>query len=130
MQRKISVLVEVDPDGRCVRVSVTGALTRTNQQALHPVLRRARTTLPAARVSVDLTCVHELEPTAVDLLRRAVEHDGTLREAVEVLAPEAEPAEPAAAALDARRRMRAKILHRRCAGLPVPPPGLELHAAS
>ncbi|GAA1767102.1 hypothetical protein [Kocuria aegyptia] len=130
MQRKISALVEVDLDGRYVRVSVTGALTRANQQALHPVLRRARATLPAATVSVDLTCVHELEPAAADLLRRAVEHDEDLPEEVEILVPEAEPAEPAAAALDARRRMRASILHRRRAGLPVPPPGSQLHAAS
>lgn len=130
MQRKISVLVEVDLVGRDVRVSVTGALTRANQQALHPVLRRARAMLPAARVSVDLTCVHELEPAAVDLLRRAVEHDEDLHEAVDVLVPEAEPAGPAVAALDARRRMRARILRRRCEGLPVQPPGLERHAAS
>lgn len=130
MQRKISVLVEVDLDGRYVRVSVTGALTRTNQQALHPVLRRARTTLPAARVGVDLTCVHELEPATVDLLRGVVEHDEDLGDAVEILAPEEKSAGPAAAALDARRRMRAKVLHRRCAGLPVPPPGPALPAAS
>ncbi|MFI7495396.1 hypothetical protein ACH9D2_11875 [Kocuria sp. M4R2S49] len=120
MQRKIAVLVEVDLDGRYVRVSVTGALTRTNQQALHPVLRRARTTLPAARVSVDLTCARELEPATVDLLRGAVEHDEDLRGAVEILVPEVEPAEPAAAAVDARRRMRAKVLHRRSAGLAGP----------
>jgi hypothetical protein len=35
----------VDPDGRFVRVSVTGPLTRANQQALHavpgPALREA-----------------------------------------------------------------------------------------
>lgn len=130
MQRKISVLVEVDLDGRYVRVSATGALTRTNQQALHPVLRRARATLPAARVSVDLSCVHELEPSAVDLLRRAVDHDEELGEAVEILAPEAEPAEPAAAALDARPRMRARFLRRHREGLPVPPPGPELHTVS
>ena len=37
MQRKISVLVEVDLDGRYVRVDVAGALTEVNQQALHPV---------------------------------------------------------------------------------------------
>jgi ABC-type transporter Mla MlaB component len=130
VQRKLSVLVEVDLDGRYVRVSVTGGLTRTNQQGLHPVLRRARTTLPAARVSVDLSCVHELEPAALDLLREAVEHDEDLGEDLEILAPEAELAEPAAAALDARRRLRAKVLHRRCEGLPVPPPGPELHPAS
>lgn len=123
MQRKISVLVEVDLDGRYVRVDVAGALTRANQQALHSVLRRARTALPAARVGVDLTCVHELEPATVDLLRGTVEHDAELGEAVEILVPEVEPPEPATAALDARRRMRAKVLHRRCAGLPVPPTG-------
>jgi hypothetical protein len=130
VHRKLSVLVEVDPDGRFVRVSVTGPLTRANQQALHPVLRRARTTLPAARVGMDLTCVHELEPSALDLLRRTVARDEDLREAVEVLGPEAEPAAPAAAVLDARRRMRAKVLHRRCAGLPVPRPGPALREAS
>lgn len=120
----------MDLDGRYVRVSVTGALTCTNQQALHPVLRRARSTLPAARVSIDLTCVHELEPAALALLRGAVEQDAELRGAVEVLVPETEPAEAAASALDARRRMRAKVLHRRGAELPVPPPAPELYAAS
>lgn len=130
MQRKISVLLEVDPDGRCVRLSVTGALTRANQQALHSVLRRARTSLPAARVSVDLTCVHELEPATVDLLRGAVEQDAGLSGSVEILEPGAEPAEPAVAALEARRRVRAKVLRRRCAGLPVAPPGVALDAAS
>jgi alkyl hydroperoxide reductase subunit AhpF len=66
----------------------------------------------------------------LDLLRRTVARDEDLREAVEVLGPEAEPAAPAAAVLDARRRMRAKVLHRRCAGLSVPPPGRALREAS
>lgn len=126
MQRKISVLVEVDLDSRHVRVNATGALTEVNQQALHPVLRRARTTLPGATVGVDLTCVHDLEPVAVDLLRRAVERDEALDGAVEIQAPEAPPAEAPAAALDARRRMRTEVLHRRAGELP----GLRLDTAS
>lgn len=130
MQRKISVLVEVDLDGRYVRVSVTGALTEVNQQALYPVLRRARTTLPAARVSVDLGCVHEFEPAAVDLLRWAVEHEDDLGDAVEVLVPASAPAGPAAAARDARRRMRAEVLRRHAGELPVPLQGRGVDAAS
>jgi hypothetical protein len=127
---KISVLVEVDLDGQFVRVNVTGALTAMNQQGLHPVLRRARTMLPDATVTVDLTCVRELEPVAVDLLRRAVEHEDHLRGAVGLLLPREAPAEAAASALDARRRLRAEVLRRRSAALPVPLPELELDTAS
>lgn len=130
MQRKISVLVEVDLDGRYVRVNVTGALTEVNQQALYPVLRRARTMLPGARVIADLTCVHDVEPAAVDLLRWALEHDEFLDGAVDLVLPETFPAEAAGAVLDARRRMRAQVLHRRAAELPVPVPELALETAS
>lgn len=130
MQRKISVLVEVDLDGRYVRVNVTGALTEVNQQALYPVLRRARTMLPGARVIADLTCVHDVEPAAADFLRWAADHDESLGGAVDLLLPETAPAEAPGAVLDARRRMRAQVLHRRSADLPVPVPELGLPAVS
>lgn len=130
MNRKISVLVEVDLDGQYIRVNVTGALTEVNQQGLYPVLRRARTMLPSATVTVDLTCVHDVEPAAVDLLRWAADQDESLGDAVEILAPETAPAEPAVAALESRRRLRSRVLQRRSAELPVPLPELALDAAS
>ena len=130
MNRKISVLVEVDLDGQYVRVNVTGALTEVNQQGLYPVLRRARTMLPGATVTVDLTCVHDVEPAAVDLLRWAADQDESLGDAVEILAPKTAPAEPAVAALECRRRLRSRVLQRRSAELPVPLPELALDAAS
>ncbi|GEO94127.1 hypothetical protein ACT4S2_14760 [Kocuria turfanensis] len=130
MQRKISVLVEVDLDGRYVRVDVTGAVTAVNQQGLHPVLRRARTMLPAATVRLDLSCVRDLDPHALDLLREAVEQDPGLGDAVEILAPERIPSGAAATALDARRRLRHGILQRRAGELPVPLPQPALSAAS
>ncbi|MUN61812.1 hypothetical protein GMA12_01385 [Kocuria sediminis] len=130
MQRKISVLVEVDLDGRHVRVDVTGAVTAVNQQGLHPVLRRARTMLPTATVRLDLSCVRDLEPHALDLLREAVEQDPGLGDAVEILAPEQMPSGAAATALAARRRLRHGILQRRAGELSVPLPGPALSAAS
>jgi hypothetical protein len=130
VNRKISVLVEVDLDGQYVRINVTGALTEVNQQGLYPVLRRARTMLPGATVTVDLTCVHHLEPAALDLLRWAADQDESLGDAVEILAPETAPAEPAVAALEGRRRLRSKVLQRRSAELPVPLPELALGTAS
>ncbi|MEX5300766.1 hypothetical protein [Kocuria sabuli] len=130
MQRKISVLVEVDLDGRYVHVHVTGALTAVNQQGLHPVLRRARTMLPAATVSLDLTCVRELDPRALELLRRTVEHEPGLDGAVQIRVPQEAPAGAAATALAARRRLRNEVLQRRSERLPVPLPGPALSAAS
>lgn len=122
VHRKLSAVVQVDPDGRYVRVDVTGALTEVNQQALHPVLQRARTALPGARVVVDLRCVHGLEPAAVDLLRWSFDQDGPGGGPLEIHAPEELPEQAPAAVRDARRRMRAKLLQRQ--GAEPPGPGL------
>lgn len=75
MHHKLSVLVQVDLDGRHVRLVVTGCLTEINHRALCPVVRRARTLVPGIAVIVDVTSAHHVEPAAVDLLRWAAEHD-------------------------------------------------------
>ena len=75
MHHKLSVLVQVDLDGRHVRLVVTGCLTEVNHRALCPVVRRARTLVPGIAVIVDATSAHHVEPAAVDLLRWAAEHD-------------------------------------------------------
>ncbi|MEX5305640.1 hypothetical protein RF644_07730 [Kocuria sp. CPCC 205258] len=70
---KLSVLVRVDLDGRHLRLIVTGCLSAANQQALHPVIERARTLTPAAEVLVDLTAGDPPEPAAVTLLRAGID---------------------------------------------------------
>ena len=70
---KLSVLVRVDLDGRRLRLIVTGCLSAANQQALHPVIERARTLTPAAEVLVDLTAGGPPEPAAVALLRAGID---------------------------------------------------------
>ena len=70
---KLSVLVRVDLDGRHLRLIVTGCLSAANQQALHPVIERARTLTPAAEVLVDLTAGGPPEPAAVALLRAGID---------------------------------------------------------
>jgi hypothetical protein len=72
---KLSVTVPVDLDGRTIRVLATGCLTVASQRALHPLIRRARTLTPGIHVTVDCTGVHHVEPTGVELLRAAVDHD-------------------------------------------------------
>lgn len=75
MHHKLSVLVQVDLDGRHVRLVLTGCLTEINHRALCPVVRRARTLVPGIAVIVDATSAQHVEPAAVDLLRWAAEHD-------------------------------------------------------
>lgn len=75
MRHKLSVLVQVDLDGKHVRLVVTGCLTEVNHRALCPLLRRARTLVPGIEVLVDVTAAHHVEAAAVDLLRWAAEHD-------------------------------------------------------
>jgi hypothetical protein len=70
---KLSVLVRVDLDGRHLRLIVSGCLSAANQQALHPVIERARTLTPAAEVLVDLTTSGLPEPAAVALLRAGID---------------------------------------------------------
>ncbi|MFI7480986.1 hypothetical protein ACH9EU_01080 [Kocuria sp. M1R5S2] len=79
MHHKLSVLVQVDLDGRHVRLVVSGCLTEVNHRALCPVVRRARTLVPGIAVIVDATSAHHVEPAAVGLLRWAAEHDDAVQ---------------------------------------------------
>jgi hypothetical protein len=79
MHHKPSVLVQVDLDGRHVRLVVTGCVTELNHRALCPLVRRARTLVPGIAVVVDATSAHHVEPAAVDLLRWAAEHDDAVQ---------------------------------------------------
>jgi hypothetical protein len=79
MHHKLSVLVQVDLDGRHVRLVVSGCLTEVNHRALCPVIRRARTLVPGIAVVVDVTTAHPVEPAAVELLRWAAEHDDAVQ---------------------------------------------------
>ncbi|KUG62106.1 MULTISPECIES: hypothetical protein [Kocuria] len=96
MDHKLSVLVQVDLGGASVRLVVTGCLTETNQHALYPLVRRARTLIPPVTVSVDLTAAGHVEAIAVDLLRWAVEHDRSPDgvSPVELLVPNGLPVHP------------------------------------
>jgi hypothetical protein len=78
MDHKLSVLVQVDLDGRYVRLVGTGCLTEANQHVLYPLVRRARTLVPPVTVSIDLTGAGHVEAIAVDLLRWAVDHEETM----------------------------------------------------
>ncbi|MFI7494747.1 hypothetical protein ACH9D2_08505 [Kocuria sp. M4R2S49] len=92
MDHRLSVLVQVDLGGAYVRLAVTGCLTEANQHVLYPLVRRARTLIPPVTVSVDLTAADHVEAIAVDLLRWAVDHDGTMggagAGAVELVVPD------------------------------------------
>ncbi|MFF0989292.1 hypothetical protein [Kocuria nitroreducens] len=79
MHHKPSVLVQVDLDGRHIRLVVSGCVTELNHRALCPLVRRARTLVPGIAVVVDLTTAHHVEPAAVDLLRWAAEHEDAVR---------------------------------------------------
>ncbi|MEX5270410.1 hypothetical protein [Kocuria sabuli] len=100
MDHKLSVLVQVDLDGRYVRLLVTGCLTEDSQHALHPLIRRARTLIPPVTVSVDLTAAEHVEAVAVEQLRRAADHDPSLEGTgpVELLLPAGLPDHPEAPA--------------------------------
>ncbi|MEX5258409.1 hypothetical protein [Kocuria arenosa] len=67
--------VQVDLDGRTVRILATGCLTEASQRGLHPLIRRARTLTPGVRVTVDCTGVDHVEAAGVVLLRQTVDHD-------------------------------------------------------
>ena len=96
MKHTLSVLVEIDLDGTYVRLLVTGCLTEANQHVLHPLIGRARTLTAAAHVKVDLDSVQHLEPTAVALLRAAVDRQesATGVEAVSFTVPTGSRAHP------------------------------------
>lgn len=80
MHHKLSVLVQVDLDGKHVRLVVTGCVTEVNHRALCPLIRRARTLVPGIAVIVDITSAHHVEPAAVDLLRWAADHEDAVRD--------------------------------------------------
>ncbi|MFE7628870.1 hypothetical protein [Kocuria sp. NPDC057446] len=75
MDHKLSVLVQIDLDGRYVRLLVTGCVTEANQHVLYPLVHRARTLIPPVKVTLDLTCAQHVEAPAVDLLRWALDQD-------------------------------------------------------
>jgi hypothetical protein len=75
MDHKLSVLVQIDLDGRYLRLLVTGCVTEANQHILYPLVRRARTLIPPVTVTVDLTTAQHVETAAVDLLRWALDQE-------------------------------------------------------
>ena len=83
MTHKLCVTVQIDLDGKTLRVLVTGCLTAASQRALHPLIRRARALTTGIHVTVDCTRAHHVDPTGVELLRAATDHD----EAAEMLRP-------------------------------------------
>ena len=91
MDHKLSVTVQVDLDGKNVRVLVTGCLTELSQRALHPLILRARTLTPDIRVTVDLSGAQHVEALGVDLLRQAVGHDGPRQGPVRLVLPDPLP---------------------------------------
>lgn len=99
MHHKLSVLVQVDLDGKHVRLVVTGCVTELNHRALCPLVRRARSLVPGIAVIVDVTAARHVEPAAVDLLRWAVEHEDAVPDTrpVEFLLPDELPEHVAAA---------------------------------
>ncbi|MUN63953.1 hypothetical protein GMA12_12525 [Kocuria sediminis] len=116
MHHKLSVLVQVDLDGKHVRLVVTGCVTEVNHRALCPLVRRARTLVPGIAVIVDATAAHHVEPAAVDLLRWAAEHDDAVRGTppVEFVLPHELPAH------DTVTRLAAWTSARRGPGAPEP----------
>ncbi|GAB2605740.1 hypothetical protein GCM10009696_08970 [Kocuria himachalensis] len=78
MDHQLAVLVQTDVGGACVRLLVTEYLTEASQQALYPLIRRARILFPPVAVTVDLTAAAQVEAAGVELLRRVVDRDGTI----------------------------------------------------
>lgn len=74
MHPKLSVTVQVDLSGQHLTLAVTGTLTTANQQALPPLVERARTAFPAAALTVDLHQVRLADATAIDLLAHRLQH--------------------------------------------------------
>lgn len=71
---RLSVLVQIDLNGRTVTLLVTGDVTLTNQKALPPLVARARTVFPEATITLDLSAGHLVEPLALELLERHLTH--------------------------------------------------------
>ncbi|MGX5359336.1 hypothetical protein [Kocuria sp. KH4] len=93
MNHHVSVLVQVDRQSAAVRLVVGGCLTEHNHQAVRPLVLRARTLMPPASVTVDLTCAEHVEAAAVDLLRWALDEDAMLERIgrVDLLLPDPLP---------------------------------------
>lgn len=113
MNHKLSVLVQVDLERTCCRLSVTGRLTEINQQALYPLIHKARTLPSDIRVVVDLTSARGAEGDALELLRRVVDSDDATDHAgpVQFLVPgriSSEEASPADATVLLRARRGAQ----------------------
>lgn len=97
MTHELSITVDADVDLHELRLLVAGCLTTGNQPGLLPVIRRACALEPLTRVTVDLTEALHIDPTALVLLRTAVdqiERDEAI-EPVVFLVPEHLPACPA-----------------------------------
>lgn len=75
MVPKLTVVVQVDLEAHRVCVEVSGELTELNQQALHPLVHRARSLPPTAGVTVDLSGAHVADAAAVERLRQAFAQD-------------------------------------------------------
>lgn len=91
MRHKLSVLVRIDLDGKRVALVVTGSLTDGNQQALAPLVVRARTLFPESELSVELHEARPAETQAVDLLRRSLEDARPATGPVRIAVPDAPP---------------------------------------
>lgn len=93
MDHHAAVLVQVDHLSASVRLVVSGCLTERNQQAVRPLVVRARTLIPPATVTVDLTGAEHVEAAAVDVLRWTLDEDAMLGEngPVELLLPDPLP---------------------------------------
>ncbi|GAA1774745.1 hypothetical protein GCM10009767_35970 [Kocuria aegyptia] len=81
------MLVRIDLEGRHVTLVVTGVLTGTNQQALAPLVLRARALFPEADITVDLNQAHDAEPEAVDLLHWSLDAVQPVTGPVRITAP-------------------------------------------
>jgi len=87
MHPRLSVLVQIDLNGRSVRLVVTGDVTLTNQKALPPLVARARTVFPEATITLDLSASHLVEPLAVELLERHLTHPALIGHPVLISPP-------------------------------------------
>lgn len=90
---KISVLADIDVDGTYVNPVVTGHLTETNQQGLHPLIRRARALAPHGSIRADPRGAENVEDNAVESLRWAIDHKhdtGPAAGSVDILLPDEE----------------------------------------
>ncbi|OLT04391.1 hypothetical protein BJF77_17240 [Kocuria sp. CNJ-770] len=105
-------MVQVDLDGRQVRIEVTGAVTENNQRGLCPVIGRARRLVPGIQVVVDLRGAESVEAAAMDLLRWSAEHENPAAGARKVKFLLASPgAAPATSTLEDARPLGLPTMH-------------------